>query len=86
MGGASGASPVGAGQSVASPGVGTESQMQQLQLQRQQQYQRLQQLQAQRDHVAHHHATVKAQACTLEDRIPTVSHFSVLTVHTSSSY
>ncbi|KAF9824426.1 hypothetical protein SFRURICE_019671 [Spodoptera frugiperda] len=37
-------------------GAGVETQLQQLQLQRQQHYQRLQQLQAQRDHVAHHAA------------------------------
>lgn len=52
-GGAPVASPVGAG------GGAVETQLQQLQLQRQQQYQRLQQLQAQRDHAAHHHAPGK---------------------------
>lgn len=55
VGGAPVASPVGAG----AGGGAVESQLQQLQLHRQQQYQRLQQLQAQRDHVAHHHAAVK---------------------------
>ncbi|KAJ8712780.1 hypothetical protein PYW08_008084 [Mythimna loreyi] len=43
---------------VATPGPGgaVETQLQALQMQRQQHYQRLQQLQAQRDHVAHHAA------------------------------